>query len=75
MKLHRELGFWSVFSIASGAMISSGLFVLPGMVFREAGPAVVLKPSTPEAPTPAYVESYFLSGTLRNAQFYSYWLE
>ncbi|MDP6546950.1 MAG: amino acid permease [Phycisphaerae bacterium] len=42
MKLHRKLGFWSVFCIASGAMISSGLFVLPGLVYREAGPAVVL---------------------------------
>jgi len=42
MTLHRKLGFWSVFCIASGAMISSGLFVLPGLVYREAGPAVVL---------------------------------
>ncbi|MDP6635877.1 MAG: amino acid permease [Phycisphaerae bacterium] len=42
MKLHRKLGFWSVFCIASGAMISSGLFVLPGLIYREAGPAVVL---------------------------------
>ena len=42
MRLERKLGFWSVFCIASGAMISSGLFVLPGLVFREAGPAVVL---------------------------------
>ena len=28
------------------------------------------KPPTPEAPTQAYVESYFLSGTLLNGQFY-----
>ena len=41
-KLPRELGFWSVFCIAAGAMISSGLFVLPGLVYREAGAAVVL---------------------------------
>ncbi len=42
MKLKRKLGFWGVFCIASGAMISSGLFVLPGLAFKNAGPAVVL---------------------------------
>jgi basic amino acid/polyamine antiporter, APA family len=42
MSLKRRLGFWSVFCIASGAMISSGLFVLPGLVYAEAGPAVIL---------------------------------
>jgi len=42
MQLRRKLGFWSVFCIASGAMISSGLFVLPGLIYQEAGPAVVL---------------------------------
>jgi len=42
MKLKRRLGFWHVFSIAAGAMISSGLFVLPGLAYKEAGPAVIL---------------------------------
>jgi len=42
MALRRKLGFWEVFCIAAGAMISSGLFVLPGLVFNLAGPAVVL---------------------------------
>ncbi|MBN1554564.1 MAG: amino acid permease [Phycisphaerae bacterium] len=37
----RKLGFLDVFCIASGAMISSGLFVLPGLAFAKAGPAVV----------------------------------
>lgn len=31
-----------VFCISSGAMISSGLFILPGMAFERAGPAVIL---------------------------------
>ncbi|MBN1809401.1 MAG: amino acid permease [Planctomycetes bacterium] len=31
-----------VFSVAAGAMISSGLFVLPGLAFAKAGPAVIL---------------------------------
>jgi len=31
-----------VFSIAAGAMISSGLFVLPGLVYAKVGPAVIL---------------------------------
>jgi basic amino acid/polyamine antiporter, APA family len=38
----RSLGLFTVFSLAAGAMISSGLFVLPGIAFAEAGPAVVL---------------------------------
>jgi len=42
MGLKRELGFWDIFAIAAGAMISSGLFVLPGIAFGRAGPAVVL---------------------------------
>ena len=42
MAMKRELGFWGVFAVAAGAMISSGLFVLPALVFREAGSAVVL---------------------------------
>ncbi len=42
MKLERTLGFWAVFCIAAGAMISSGLFVLPGVAFAQAGPAVIL---------------------------------
>ena len=40
--LHRKLNLLDVFSIASGAMISSGLFVLPGLAFAKAGPAVVV---------------------------------
>jgi len=40
--LKRQLGLLDVFSIAAGAMISSGLFVLPGIAFTMAGPAVVL---------------------------------
>ncbi|MFW6107774.1 MAG: amino acid permease [bacterium] len=40
--LSRGLGLLSVFCIASGAMISSGLFVLPGIAHAAAGPAVVV---------------------------------
>lgn len=42
MKLKRELGLVDVFCVASGAMISSGLFVLPGLAFARAGPAILL---------------------------------
>ncbi len=38
----RKLGLLDVFSIAAGSMISSGLFVLPGIAYAKAGPAVVL---------------------------------
>ncbi|MGM0366724.1 MAG: amino acid permease [Actinomycetota bacterium] len=50
MKLKKELNLIDVFCIATGAMISSGLFVLPGLAHFRAGPAVVL--------------SYLLAGVL-----------
>ena len=40
--LKRDLGLVDIFCIASGAMISSGLFILPGLAFAKAGPAVIL---------------------------------
>jgi amino acid transporter len=40
--LKRELGLLDIFCIASGAMISSGLFVLPGLAYARTGPAVLL---------------------------------
>ncbi|MFC1462801.1 amino acid permease [Verrucomicrobiota bacterium] len=50
MKLQKELNLFDVFCAASGAMISSGLFILPGLAHAQAGPAVVV--------------SYFLAGLL-----------
>ncbi len=49
-EFRRELGLIHVFSIASGAMISSGLFILPGIAYAQVGPAVIL--------------CYFLAGLL-----------
>jgi APA family basic amino acid/polyamine antiporter len=40
--MKRTIGLISVFCISAGAMISSGLFILPGLAFAEAGPAVFL---------------------------------
>ena len=42
MKLKKELGFFGVFCIASGAMISSGLFVLPGIAYANTGSSVII---------------------------------
>lgn len=42
MKLKKELNLLDVFCIASGAMISSGLFILPGLAHAQAGPAVII---------------------------------
>lgn len=50
MSLKKDLKFIDVFSIATGAMISSGIFILPGLAFAKAGPAVFV--------------SYFLAGLL-----------
>jgi amino acid transporter/mannitol/fructose-specific phosphotransferase system IIA component (Ntr-type) len=41
-QLRKQLGLLGVFAVASGAMISSGLFVLPAIAFAKAGPAVIL---------------------------------
>ncbi len=40
--LKKELGIIDVFAMASGAMISSGLFILPAIAFAKAGPAMIL---------------------------------
>jgi len=40
--LKRELGLLDIFCIASGAMISSGLFILPGLAFAKVGPALLV---------------------------------
>jgi len=48
--LRKELGLLDVFCIASGAMISSGIFILPGIAFSHTGPSVFI--------------SYFLAGVV-----------
>ena len=48
--LKRRIKLFGIFSIAAGAMISSGIFILPGLAFDIAGPAVFI--------------SYFLAGIL-----------
>ncbi|MGM0442386.1 MAG: amino acid permease [Elusimicrobiota bacterium] len=50
MSLKRNLGFFEIFCVASGAMISSGIFILPGLAYEQAGPLVFV--------------SYFLAGIL-----------
>ncbi len=52
-KLTKQLNIVHVFCIASGAMISSGLFILPGLAHARCGPAIVF--------------SYFLAGLLATA--------
>ncbi|MDP8266832.1 MAG: amino acid permease [Candidatus Aceula meridiana] len=49
-KLKKELNVFDVFSIACGAMISSGIFILPGLAFGKTGPSVFL--------------SYFFAGVI-----------
>lgn len=41
MKLKKELGLLEVFCISTGAMISSGLFILPALAYSKAGPYVI----------------------------------
>ncbi len=41
-RLDKELNLFDVYAISTGAMFSSGFFLLPGIASAEAGPAVVL---------------------------------
>ncbi|MCD6379003.1 amino acid permease [bacterium] len=50
MKLKKELNSIEVFAIAAGSMISSGLFVLPAVAYKVAGPGIII--------------SYFIAGIL-----------
>ncbi|QEN03991.1 amino acid permease [Thiospirochaeta perfilievii] len=50
MELKKSLKTYDVFSLAAGAMISSGLFILPSVAYKEAGSWAIL--------------SYFLAGIL-----------
>ena len=40
--MKRTLGTLDIFSLASGAMISSGLFILPALVYPLAGPGIII---------------------------------
>jgi basic amino acid/polyamine antiporter, APA family len=50
MELKKNLTFIDVFCISTGAMISSGIFILPGLAFARVGPSVFI--------------SYFIAGIL-----------
>ena len=50
MELKKELNLLDVFSITLGAIMSTGLFLLPGLAYEQAGPAVIV--------------SYFFAGLL-----------
>lgn len=41
-KLDKKLGLWDVYAIATGAMFSSGFFLLPGLATAQSGPSAVL---------------------------------
>lgn len=41
-KLRKELGLADVYAISTGAMFSSGFFLLPGIAAAQAGPSVIL---------------------------------
>jgi len=56
-KSAKKLTLIHIFCIASGAMISSGIFILPGLAHSKAGPAVIM--------------SYFLAGLLAVAGVFS----
>ncbi len=60
MELTRKLNLVHIIAIASGAMISSGIFILPGLAHARAGPAVIF--------SYALAGLFALSGTLSMAE-------
>ncbi|MCP4939649.1 MAG: amino acid permease, partial [Phycisphaeraceae bacterium] len=40
--LKKELNLFGVFAVATGTTLSAGFFLLPGLAFQEAGPAVIV---------------------------------
>ena len=57
MKLKKELGLFDVFALSTGAMFSSGFFLLPGLATQYTGPSVIL--------------AYFLAGLLMMPAMFS----
>ncbi len=49
-KLNKGLNLLDIFSIAAGAMVSAGIFILPGIAYSKCGPSVIF--------------AYFLAGLL-----------
>ncbi len=41
-RLKKELGLFDVFAVSTGAMFSSGFFLLPGLAAAQSGPSVAL---------------------------------
>ena len=41
-KLKKELNLFGVFAVAIGTTLSAGFFLLPGLAYQQAGPAVIL---------------------------------
>jgi amino acid transporter/nucleotide-binding universal stress UspA family protein len=41
-ELERDLGLFAVIAISIGAMVGSGIFILPGLALKIAGPAVII---------------------------------
>ncbi|MFH1519297.1 MAG: amino acid permease [Candidatus Omnitrophota bacterium] len=50
MESAEKLNLWDIFCLATGTMISSGLFILPAIAYKYSGPAIIL--------------AYFLAGLL-----------
>jgi amino acid transporter/mannitol/fructose-specific phosphotransferase system IIA component (Ntr-type) len=40
--LTQKLGFWGVVTFAMGPMLSSGIFLLPGLAFEQIGPSIIV---------------------------------
>ncbi len=41
-KLEKKLGLFDLFAMGTGAMLSSGLFILPGIIYKIEGPSISL---------------------------------
>ena len=57
MQSTQKLNLWDIFCLATGTMISSGLFVLPAIAYKYSGPSIIL--------------AYFVAGLLMIPSIFS----
>jgi len=57
MESTQKLNLWDIFCIATGTMISSGLFILPAIAYKYSGPSIIL--------------AYFIAGFLMIPSIFS----
>ena len=74
--LHKRLGLFGVYAIATGTTLSAGFFLLPGIAFAEAGPAMIVAYMIAAVPLiPAMISKVELATAMPKAGGVYYFLD